>query len=73
MKLEIRKIGNSFGIILPKQLLESLHIEQGDELYAIENQEGVTLTPYNPHFDEAIAAYEKFSKQYRNALKKLAK
>ncbi|MDO8955030.1 MAG: hypothetical protein Q7V63_09310 [Gammaproteobacteria bacterium] len=73
MKLEIRKIGNSFGVILPKQLLESLHVGQGDNLYAMENQSGVMLTPYDPHFDDAIAAYDKFSKQYRNALKKLAK
>lgn len=73
MKLKIRKIGNSVGIILPKQLMEKLHAKQGGTLHVIETEGGVTLTSYDPHFDKVMAAYDKFSQRYRNALKELAK
>jgi putative addiction module antidote len=73
MRLEIRKIGNSYGVILPKQLIEDLNVNQGDSVYAIKSEEGITLTAYNPDFEQSLAAYEKFSKRYRNTLKKLAK
>jgi antitoxin MazE len=73
MKIEVRRIGNSYGVILPKQLIESLHVKQGDTLYAIENDNGVTLTPYDPEFEKAMRAYDKFSHRYKNALRELAK
>lgn len=73
MKLEIRQIGNSFGVILPKKIMDDLHVNQGDSLYVLETENGITLTPYDPHFDEVMEAYDSFSKRYRNALKELAK
>lgn len=73
MKLEIRQIGNSFGVILPKKIMDDLHVNQGDSLYVLETENGITLTPYDPHFDEVMDAYDSFSKRYRNALKELAK
>jgi putative addiction module antidote len=73
MKLEVRKIGNSVGVILPKQLTDKLHAVEGDLLNVIESPEGVILTPYDPDFDNAMKAYAKFSKKYKNALRELAK
>lgn len=73
MKLEVRKIGNSVGVILPKQLTDKLHAAEGDLLNVIESPEGVILTPYDPDFDNAMKAYAKFSKKYKNALRELAK
>lgn len=72
MKLEIRKIGNSFGVIFPKQLMENLHVKVGESLYVVENPNGVTLTPYDPDFEKIMDAYNGFSQQYRNALRELA-
>lgn len=73
MKLEIRQIGNSFGVIFPKKIMDDLHVSQGDSLYVLETEDGITLTPYDPHFDDVMKAYDSFSKRYRNALKELAK
>lgn len=73
MQLHVRKIGNSLGIILPKSLIQSMNIDNGDSLYVIEEEDGAKLTPYDQNFDKVVAAYTKFSKKYRNALRELAK
>lgn len=72
-KLQVRKIGNSFGVILPKELLQNLHVQEGDNLHMIEDEKGAYLTPYDPEFENVMAAYKQFSQRYRNALKELAK
>ncbi len=71
-KLKVRRIGNSLGTILPTDVLQRLRVAEGDELFVVEDQDGVRLTPYNPEFDEALDAFEEGRKQYRNALRKLA-
>ena len=53
-KLKIRRIGNSLGAILPSELLNRLHVGEGDEVFVIEDQDGVKLTPYDPDFEEAL-------------------
>lgn len=73
MRLEVRKIGNSFGVIFPKKILEELRVTEGDSLYAIESEDGVTLTSFDPDFDKVMQAYDKFSKKYKNTLKALSK
>ena len=71
-KVKARKMGGSIGATLPKDIVDRLHIEEGDELTVIETDEGVLITPYDPTFDEAMGAYEKGAREYRNALKKLS-
>ncbi len=71
-KVKARKMGGSIGATLPKEMVERLHIEEGDELTVVETDDGLLLTPYDPSFDEAMAAYERGAKKYRNALRKLA-
>ncbi len=71
--LKARKIGNSLGVILPKELLEQLHIKEGDTVYASSTPDGVQLTPYDPDFEVAMKAYSRTRRKYRNALRELAK
>lgn len=74
MKLEIKKIGNSTGVILPKELLHRLSLKQGDAVYATEAADGTLhLTPYDPVFEQGMQIAEKAMKAYRNALRELAK
>ena len=72
-KVTLRKMGGSVGATLPKDVAERLHVQEGDELFIIETDEGVLLTPYDPEFQEAMAAYKRTASKYRNALRELAK
>jgi putative addiction module antidote len=74
MKLEVKKIGNSTGVILPKDLLARLKLEKGDWLYVSETADGgLRLTPYDPTFEKGMQIAKKAMKTYRNALAELAK
>jgi putative addiction module antidote len=74
MKIEVKKIGNSTGLILPKDLLARLKLEQGDWLYVTELPDGgVKLTAGDPKFEQALDIAKKAMKTYRNALTELAK
>lgn len=71
-KLKIRKIGNSYGVTLPKELIEALGVGEGDELYPVRTPNGVELTRYDPDFEQALEAGRRFMRRYPNAMKKLA-
>lgn len=71
--LKIRKIGNSLGAVFPKELLQKLNIQEGDNIFLTETPDGVRITPYDPEFEAATEAFEKTRKNYRNALRELAK
>jgi putative addiction module antidote len=74
MKLEVKKIGNSTGVILPKEVLARLKLEKGDWLYVSETADGgLRLTPYDPTFEKGMQIAKKAMKTYRNALAELAK
>ena len=74
MKLEIKKIGNSTGLILPKDLLARLNLAQGEWLHVMETADGgLRLTPHDPSFEKGMAIAERAMKTYRNALAELAK
>jgi putative addiction module antidote len=73
LKVKVTAIGNSMGIVLPKEALTKLKAEKGDVLYLVEGPEGLTLTPYEQDFDTQMRAAEKVMKKYRNALHALAK
>lgn len=72
MKLKITTIGNSAGIILPKELLTRLRLEKGDELFALETPDGIKLTTYDPTLAEQMDVAERIMRQDRNVLRKLA-
>ena len=74
MKIEVKKIGNSTGLILPKEFVDRLNLAQGDWLHVTENADGtVRLSPYDPTFERGMKIAEKAMKTYRNALAELAK
>ena len=73
MKLKITAIGNSAGVILPKELLARLRLKKGDELFALETPDGIKLTTYDPMMAEKMEVAESIMRQDRNVLRKLAK
>ena len=73
LKVKVTAIGNSMGIVLPKEALTKLKADKGDVLYLVEGPDGLTLTPYQQDFDAQMRVAEKVMKKYRNALHALAK
>ncbi len=71
-KVTLRQMGGSVGATLPKDMADRLHVEPGDEVFIIETDRGILLTPYDPDFDNAMAAYHRGARKYRHALRKLA-
>ncbi|MBL1211408.1 AbrB/MazE/SpoVT family DNA-binding domain-containing protein [Geminocystis sp. GBBB08] len=72
-KLKVITIGNSTGVVLPKEVLAKMHIEEGDNFYLIPTPNGFEITPYNPEFEQEMDTARQVMKQYRNALRELAK
>ncbi|MBS0213738.1 MAG: AbrB/MazE/SpoVT family DNA-binding domain-containing protein [Proteobacteria bacterium] len=72
MKLKVTAIGNSAGVILPKELLARLRVDKGDELYALETPDGIRLTTYDPVFAAQMEVAEKIMREDRELLRKLA-
>jgi len=72
MPLKLVKIGNSTGVILPKELLARLRVELGDTVYATESPDGVRLTASNPDFATKMAAAEAIMREDRDILRVLA-
>ena len=71
--LKITAIGNSVGVILPKEVLVRLQVGKGDMLSVVETPDGVRLTAYDPTFETQMAATRKIMKGSRAALRELAK
>ncbi len=72
-KLKVRKIGNSLGVILPKEVLDDLRLEEGDSLDYLTNKKELRLFASNPNFAEEMKVFKSLSRRYRNALGELAK
>jgi putative addiction module antidote len=72
--LQVRKIGNSIGLILPKDTAARLDLKEGDRLFVVEQPGGgFVLTPHDPDFEKAMEVARRGMKRYRNALAELAK
>jgi putative addiction module antidote len=72
--VEIKKIGNSSGIILSKEIMARLNLKTGDQLYATMTPDGgIRLTPHDPDFEKAMEVARRGMKRYHNALAELAK
>ena len=72
-KLKIRKIGNSVGLILPKEVVVQLRVAEDDTVHYVIDSDGLHVTPFDPDFDAAMEAFERTRRKYRNALRALAK
>lgn len=71
--LKLTKIGNSLGLILPKEVLARLKLAKGDEIFITEAPEGYRITPHNPAFEAQMKAARKVMKRRRAVLRELAK
>lgn len=71
-KLKVSAIGNSTGVILPKELLERLRVGRGDELMVREVPDGIVLSPYDPELARQMGVAEKIMRKDRELLRKLA-
>jgi putative addiction module antidote len=73
MKIKITAIGNSAGVVLPKELLAKLRVRKGDVLHVSETPQGIELSPYDPGFEQELETARVVMRRYRNALRKLAR
>lgn len=71
--LKVTTVGNSAGVVLPKEVLEKLRVSKGDVLYLVEEPDGYKLTPYNEEFVAQMETAEDIMRQDRDVLKVLSK
>jgi putative addiction module antidote len=70
--LKLTTIGNSTGVVLPKEILQRLRVDRGDTLYVVETPGGIELTPYDPQFAAQMEVAERVMREDRDVLRKLA-
>ena len=73
LALKLTQIGNSVGLVLPKEVLARLKLEKGDTVFLTEAPDGVRLTPHDPSFEAQMEAARAIMKKRRNVLRELAK
>lgn len=71
--LKVTQVGNSIGVILPKEVAARLKVEKGDVIYLTESADGYRVTPYDPGFETQMQAARAIMKRRRNVLRELAK
>ncbi|HET8648899.1 MAG TPA: AbrB/MazE/SpoVT family DNA-binding domain-containing protein [Gemmatimonadales bacterium] len=71
-ELKLRQVGGSIGATLPKDMAERLRLAPGDRVLAVETDQGILLTPYDPDTERALDIAARAAKKYRSALRKLA-
>jgi putative addiction module antidote len=72
-QLKLTQIGNSVGVVLPKEVLAKLKVEKGETLILTETPDGFRLTPFDPKFEAQMAEARKIMKKRRAVLRELAK
>ncbi len=70
--LKIRKVGNSLGLVLPKEVVARLKVEEGDTVYLTDAQDGYRITPLDPDFARQMATAEAIMREDRDVLRELA-
>jgi len=71
--LKLTQIGNSVGVILPKEVLANLKLEKGESIFLTETPEGYVVTPYDPALEEQVTAGRDFMREFRDTFHALAK
>lgn len=71
--IKIRQVGSSAGAILPREVLDELQAEIGDTLHLVRTERGFEITPFDPAFEEAMELYRETAREYRDALRELAR
>jgi putative addiction module antidote len=70
--VKLTTVGNSVGVVLPRELLSRLRVGKGDSLYVVETPDGIELTAYRPDFAAQMDLAEEIMRENRDALRKLA-
>jgi len=73
MQTKLRKIGNGYGVLLPKQVIETLRLSDGDLLTLTETNSGIELSPFDANFSEQVEAFRRTESRHRNSYRELAK
>lgn len=71
--LKLIQIGNSYGVIFPKEIVAKLQAEKGDAIYVTETPHGIALSLFDPGFEEQLEAGREFMREYRDTFRALAK
>lgn len=70
--LKIRKVGNSLGLVLPKEAVARLNVAEGDTVYLTDSPDGYRITPIDAGFAEQMTAAEQIMREDRDVLRELA-
>ncbi len=73
MELKVTQIGNSLGVVLPKELLSQLHVGKGDKIFVANSPDGIVLSSFDPELSEQMNRADGIIRRYRNTLNELAK
>ena len=73
LELKLRKVGNSIGVVLPKEVLAHLKSGEGDTVILTETPNGYRVTPHSPEFAKTMTVFASLNRRYRNTLRELAK
>jgi putative addiction module antidote len=71
--LKVTQVGNSLGIILPKEVLARLKVGKGDQLFFTDAPDGMRVTPYSTSTEDQLKAGRQFMHEYRETFRELAK
>lgn len=72
MQLKVIAVGNSSGVLLPRELLARLRVEKGDSLFVIETPDGIKLMPHDPKLDAQMKVAEGVMRKERDVLRRLS-
>jgi antitoxin MazE len=73
MKTKIRKIGNAYGVLLPKEIIDKLRVAEGSTINISETENGIELSPFDADFADQVEAFRRIEPRHRNSLRELAK
>jgi putative addiction module antidote len=73
IETKLRAIGNSTGLVIPKEVLDELGLKQGDKIFLVKSDNVYKITAYDPSFQKQMEAAQEGMQKYRNALSELAK
>jgi putative addiction module antidote len=71
--LKLRPFGSSVGVIIPKEVLGSLNVKEGDTVFLTQGQDGYRVVANDPNFEKAMEVYRRGARKYRNTLRELSK
>ena len=72
MEITLRKSGGSVSATIPSEMARRFHLAPGDRIEAIETEQGILLSPFNPTLQEALALASEAARSYQPALRQLA-